>query len=154
LKVGPEELCPYCNVAFPDRETVDALPAPANPNQETLYATAHHGMRFGTPPLFRFPLSEWYLCILHKLLRCAAVTFQRTIEVNLDTKEKVDAINLTKLSKTWDWVARKWWRERRTPQRRKTRNPYISLAGESNERGIIAGRRFFLSNMRLSASTS
>jgi hypothetical protein len=93
LKSGPNECCPYCKVPFPTQEAVDALPAPANPNQETNYDTVHHGMRFGTPPLFKIPMEEWYLCILHKLLRCSAITFQRTIEVNLDTKHKVDAIN-------------------------------------------------------------
>ncbi|GAQ92847.1 hypothetical protein KFL_011650020 [Klebsormidium nitens] len=93
LKTGPEESCPYCGVAFPDQETVDALPAPQNKNQELVYQTTHHGVRFGKPPLFKFPMEEWYLCILHKLLRCAAITFQRTVEVNLELKEKVAAIN-------------------------------------------------------------
>lgn len=93
LKTGPEESCPYCGVAFPDQATVDALPAPQNKNQESVYQTTHHGIRYGKPPLFKIPMEEWYLCILHKLLRCAAITFQRTIEVNLDTTEKVDAIN-------------------------------------------------------------
>lgn len=93
LKTGPEECCPYCGVAFPDQETIDALPAPQNKNQESAYMTTHHGVRFGKPPLFKIPLDEWYLCILHKLLRCAAITVQRTVEVNLDTTENVDAIN-------------------------------------------------------------
>jgi hypothetical protein len=93
LKTGPNESCPTAKSPFPTQKAVDFLPAPANPNQETNYATMHHGMGFGTPPFFKIPMEEWYLCNLDKLLRCNAITFQRTIEVNLDTKHKVDAIN-------------------------------------------------------------
>jgi hypothetical protein len=93
LETGPDEVCPYCGVAFPDQETVDNLPAPENKSQELVYQTLHCGQRFGKPPLFLFSLEEWYLCILHMLLRLAAITFQRTVEVNLDTKGKVAAIN-------------------------------------------------------------
>lgn len=50
-------------------------------------------MRFGTPPLFNFAVVALVLCIIHTLLRLVAVTFQRTILVNLDTQEKVDAVN-------------------------------------------------------------
>jgi hypothetical protein len=88
LKVGPREKCPHCNQPFPDQPTVDALQPPANKNQETQYTLAHHGIRFGTPPLFKFPLSRVILCILHMLLRLIAITFQQTIEANLDTPEK------------------------------------------------------------------
>jgi hypothetical protein len=75
LKTGPNEFCPFCGVAFPDQETVDNLPAPENKSQELAYQTKHCGQRFGKPPLFLISLDEWYLCILHKLLRLAAITF-------------------------------------------------------------------------------
>jgi hypothetical protein len=93
LKTGPNEFCPYCGVAFLNQETVDNLSAPENKSQELAYQTVHCGQRVAKPPLFLISLDEWYLCILHKLLRLAAITFQRTVEVNLDTKEKVSAIN-------------------------------------------------------------
>ncbi|GAQ92992.1 hypothetical protein KFL_012380020 [Klebsormidium nitens] len=93
LQVGPDSKCPYCPQTFPDQETIDALPAPQSKNQIRAHALTHYGVRFGTPPLFKFPLALVYLYILHMLLRLASITFQRTIEVNLNTKEKVEAIN-------------------------------------------------------------
>jgi hypothetical protein len=50
-------------------------------------------MKFGCPALFNFEVTDLYLCILHTLLRLIAVVFKRTIVVNLDTLEKVDAVN-------------------------------------------------------------
>jgi hypothetical protein len=72
---------------------VDELAGPQNKNQHKTYATVHKGMRFETPPLFKFPLDQIYLCILHLLLRLASTTFKRTIEVNIDTQKKAYAIN-------------------------------------------------------------
>jgi hypothetical protein len=80
LSTGPFSKCPYCPQTFPDQATVDSLESPANKNQDIKYATTHLGMRFGTPPLFKFPLNMWYICCLHGLLQLAAVTFQRIIE--------------------------------------------------------------------------
>jgi hypothetical protein len=74
LFTGPDSKCHRCGVLFPDHETVDALEPPANKSQETKYAATHLGMRFGTPPLFKFPLDLWYLCCLHALLRLVAIT--------------------------------------------------------------------------------
>ncbi|GAQ88200.1 hypothetical protein KFL_004090010 [Klebsormidium nitens] len=94
LKTGPNEKCPHWPQRFPDQATVDALPGPQNKNQHKDYATTHHGMRFGTlAPLLPIGILAVYLCILHTLLRLAATTFQRTIESNLNTQEKVDIIN-------------------------------------------------------------
>jgi hypothetical protein len=93
LSTGPDIKCHCCGIAFPDQATVDALEPPANKSQESKHAATHLGMRFGTPPLFKFPLNLWYLCCLHALLWLVAITFQRTIELNLDTTEKADAIN-------------------------------------------------------------
>jgi hypothetical protein len=95
LVVGPGEKCPYCPATFPNQEAVDALPAPATKAAKSAYATLHKGIRFGTPPLFNFPFTEIYLCILHCLLRLFAIVFQRTIELNLDTILKVDSLNST-----------------------------------------------------------
>jgi hypothetical protein len=95
LKVGPGEKYPYCPTTFPTQAVVDALPAPATKAAISAYATVHKGIRFSTPPLFKFPFIEIYLCILHCLLRLVAITFQRTIESNLDTIAKVDAMNAT-----------------------------------------------------------
>jgi hypothetical protein len=79
--------------AFPDQKTVNAHQPPANKSQETKYAATHLGMRFETSPLFKFPLDLRYLCCLHALLRLVAITFQRTIKMNLDTQPKAYAIN-------------------------------------------------------------
>jgi hypothetical protein len=95
LKVGPGEKCHYCPATFPNQAAVDALPVPATKAAHTTYATLHKGIRFGTPPLFKFSFTEIYLCILHCLLRLVAIVFQRTIKSNLDTIAKVDATNST-----------------------------------------------------------
>ncbi|GAQ93035.1 hypothetical protein KFL_012630030 [Klebsormidium nitens] len=42
---------------------------------------------------YKCPLNQIYFCSLHLLFRPASTTFEGTIEVNLDTQEKVDAIN-------------------------------------------------------------
>jgi hypothetical protein len=93
LQPGPGIECPYCQEQFPDQETVDASVGPQNDAERTAYQLKHCGMRFGSPPLFRVPVDAWVVCALHCLLRLTAITFQRTILVNLDTKEKVEAIN-------------------------------------------------------------
>jgi hypothetical protein len=100
---------------------VDALDPPANKNQETKYATTHLGMRFGTPPLFKFPLNLWYLCFLHGLLRLAAVTFQRTIEQNMDTQSKADLIN--EAMKTLDLGCKKVSMRKKEGNKRKDTEP-------------------------------
>lgn len=93
LTTGPDVECPYCQEKFPDQAAVDASVASANEAERAAYQLKHCGMRFGTPPLFNFPVAAIVLCILHCLLRLVAITFQRTILVNLDTQEKVDAVN-------------------------------------------------------------
>lgn len=45
------------------------------------------------PPLFDFDIIDFFLCIVHTLLRLCAVVFKRTITANLDTQEKCDAVN-------------------------------------------------------------
>jgi hypothetical protein len=93
LKTGPDEKCPHCGKPFPDQETVDKLEGPQNKNQKKNYKAAHFGQRFGKPPLLPINLTLVFLCILHTMLRLVATTFQRTIESNLNTQEKVDVVN-------------------------------------------------------------
>jgi hypothetical protein len=90
LKTGPGVQCPFCNEAFPNPEAVLASKAPENPQA---YQLLHAGQKFGCPPLFDFDIIDFFLCILHTLLRLCAVVFKRTITVNLDTQEKCDAVN-------------------------------------------------------------
>jgi hypothetical protein len=93
LSTGPNIHCPYCKEAFPNPAAVAASKAPTTRAKKDKFQLTHCGMRFGTPPLFNFPVSALVLCILHTLLRMSAILFQRTIVVNLDTKEKVKAVN-------------------------------------------------------------
>jgi hypothetical protein len=94
LKTGPDEKCPHCPQTFSNQATVDCLAGPQNKNQQKEYEATHFGQRFGKPPrLLPIDLSRVFLCILHVLLRLAATTFQRTIEFNLNTQEKVDVVN-------------------------------------------------------------
>jgi hypothetical protein len=93
LKTGSNEKCPHCSQTFPDQAFVDSLPGPQNKNQHKEYETTHFGQRFGKPPILPIDLTRVFLCILHVFLRLAATTFQRTIESNLNTQEKVDVIN-------------------------------------------------------------
>jgi hypothetical protein len=85
--------CPHCGQPFPDEATVNSLEGPQNKNQQKDYEATHFGQRFGKPPLLPIDLSLVFLCTLHTLLRLAATTFQRTIESNLNTQEKVDVVN-------------------------------------------------------------
>jgi hypothetical protein len=85
--------CPYCGEEFPNEATVTASKGPETEAQRQAYQVKHKGMKFGCPPLFNFEVTDLYLCILHTLLRLIAVVFKRTIVVNLDTPEKVDAVN-------------------------------------------------------------
>jgi hypothetical protein len=93
LTTGPGVECPYCQEQFPDEADVQASKPPADEAERRAYQLKHCGMRFGTPPLFNFAVVALVLCILHTLLRLVAITFQRTILINLDTQEKVDACN-------------------------------------------------------------
>ncbi|GAQ92513.1 hypothetical protein KFL_010360010, partial [Klebsormidium nitens] len=90
---GPGVECPYCHEQFPNQEAVDASQPPQTKGETKKFQQSHAGMRFGTPPIFRFPISAYAICILHLLLRLMAITFQRTIAVNLNTPEKTDAVN-------------------------------------------------------------
>lgn len=90
---GPDVECPYCQEKFPDEEAAKASVPPADEAERRAYQLKHRGMRFGTPPLFNFEVTALVLCILHTLLGLVAITFQRTILVNLDTQEKVDVVN-------------------------------------------------------------
>jgi hypothetical protein len=68
--------------------------SPARPQKTPkAHQVLHAGQKFGCPPLFDIGLNFYYLCILHTLLRLTAVVFKRTITANLDTQEKVDAVN-------------------------------------------------------------
>jgi hypothetical protein len=93
LRTGPDVKCPYCDEVFPDQAAVDNSRGPETETEKTAYQLKHAGMRFGCPPLFNFEVVLLYLCILHTLLRLIAVVFKRTIVANLDTAEKVDAVN-------------------------------------------------------------
>jgi hypothetical protein len=90
LKTGPGIKCPCCPQEFPNQEAVDACKPPENPQS---YQQQHAGQKYGCPPLFDFEVTMMYLCILHTLLRLTAIVFKRTITANLDTQEKVDAVN-------------------------------------------------------------
>ncbi|GAQ93252.1 hypothetical protein KFL_013900010, partial [Klebsormidium nitens] len=90
---GPGVECPYCHEQFPNQEAVDASQPPQTKGETKKFQQSHAGMRFGTPPIFRFPISAYAICILHLLLRLMAITFHQTIAVNLNTPEKTDAVN-------------------------------------------------------------
>lgn len=91
---GPDIKCPYCDEPFPDKAAVKASVPPQNEKERTRFQQTHAGMRFGTPPLFpNIAIPSLIICILHTLLRLCAITFQRTIVVNLDTEEKVLLVN-------------------------------------------------------------
>jgi hypothetical protein len=93
LQTGPEVKCPYCGEKFPDAAAEAASEGPETDAARQAYQLKHKGMKFGCPPLFNFVVTDLYLCILHTLLRLIAVVFKRTIVVNLDIPEKVDAVN-------------------------------------------------------------
>lgn len=93
FKVGPDVACPYCSMQFPNQAAVDAAPAPGTKNKRQTYQQQHAGIRFGKPPLFKFPVAFLAICVLHTLLRLCAITFKRTIIANLDTEEKIAAAN-------------------------------------------------------------
>jgi hypothetical protein len=98
LTIGPDVHCPYCAEPFPDEAAIAASVGPATESERDRFQLTHKGMRFGTPPLLpEFRIALLALCILHWLLRISAIVFQRTILMNLDTAEKVEAMNdLTK----------------------------------------------------------
>ncbi|GAQ86063.1 hypothetical protein KFL_002680090 [Klebsormidium nitens] len=90
---GPGVQCQYCHEPFPDQNAVDQSPAPQTKAEITKFQQTHAGIRFGTPPLFKLPITAYAICILHLLLRLMAITFLRTIVDNLNTPEKTDAVN-------------------------------------------------------------
>jgi hypothetical protein len=90
---GPDVHCPYCQEPFPDQAAVDNSKAPQTKRKIKNFQQTHCGMRFGTPPIFKFPMQAYVICILHCLLRLMAITFLRTVAVNLNTPEKTDACN-------------------------------------------------------------
>ncbi|GAQ88673.1 hypothetical protein KFL_004500130 [Klebsormidium nitens] len=92
-RTGPDVECPYCHEKFPNQAAVDASVPPTTKQEIKNFQQSHAGMRFGTPPIFKFPLSAYAVCILHLLLRLMAITFQQTVAINLNTPEKTDAAN-------------------------------------------------------------
>jgi hypothetical protein len=91
LTTGPGVKCPFCDQAFSNEAAVLAC-KPLDNHQA--YQQQHAGQKYGCPPLLTFEVFHAYLCTLHTLLRLTAIVFKRTITVNLDTQEKVDALNL------------------------------------------------------------
>jgi hypothetical protein len=90
---GPDVHCPYCKEPFPDQAAVNNSPALQTKQEIKNFQQLHHGMRFGTPPIFKFPMTAYVICILHTLLRLMAICFLRTIAVNLNTEAKTEACN-------------------------------------------------------------
>ncbi|GAQ87283.1 hypothetical protein KFL_003430020 [Klebsormidium nitens] len=90
---GPDVHCPHCDERFPDQAAVDASKPPETKTEIRNFQLRHAGMRFGTPPLFKFPITAYVICILHLLLRLMAITFLRTVAVNINTVAKADAVN-------------------------------------------------------------
>ncbi|GAQ88843.1 hypothetical protein KFL_004630110 [Klebsormidium nitens] len=90
---GPDVDCPYYHEPFPDQDAVKNSKAPETKQQVKNFQQSHAGMRFGTPPLFKFPITAYVICILHLLLRLMAITFLRTVAENLNTPEKTEAVN-------------------------------------------------------------
>jgi hypothetical protein len=65
---GPDVHCIYCKEPFPDHNAVNQSPAPQTKGEKTRFQQLHVGMRFGTPPLFKLPITAYVICILHLLL--------------------------------------------------------------------------------------
>jgi hypothetical protein len=90
---GLDVHCPYCNEPFPNQAAVDNSVAPKTKQESKNFQQLHAGMRFGTPPIFKFSMAAYVICILHCLLQLMAITFLRTVAVNLNTQAKADAVN-------------------------------------------------------------
>jgi hypothetical protein len=90
---GPDVHCPYCKEPFPDQAAVDNSPAPVTKQEIKNFRQLHYGMRFGTPPIFKFPMTAYVICILHTLLRRMAIYFLRSIAVNMNTVKKTEVCN-------------------------------------------------------------
>jgi hypothetical protein len=98
FKTGPDIHCPYCAEPFPNEAAVKDSEEQKIEAERTKFQLTHKVMRFGTPPLFPDISTAFLaLCILYRLLRISAIVLHHTILMNLNTVEKVEAVNnLTK----------------------------------------------------------
>jgi hypothetical protein len=56
---GPDVVCPYCNMQFPNQAAVDAAPVPGTKNERQAYQRQHAGMCFGKTLFSNSPWHFW-----------------------------------------------------------------------------------------------